>query len=439
MNKKARTRETVVLLINLCLIALISLIFYLFWFAYYHNLVYFYQKGNWLMYLLSFLCLCMFDSIYGGFKLGMSKTSDLILSQSISIVFTNFIITMVATFVNKGLIPLNGILWMTLAEIGATIVLVALANRLYFRLFSADKAVLLYEGEYRSFYAKMLKYQNRTFDIRKSVCVTGAVLSPENLKEYDCVIALNLTPENKERIAKFCYENTVRLYQVPDFYDVILSNASFLHAIDTPILQMNAYGPSQVSKIIKRLFDIVFSASLIIITSPLWLIIAIAIKLNDGGPVFYRQTRLTQYGRPFEIVKFRSMKLDAEKAGGAQFAKANDDRITSVGRVIRASRLDELPQLWNILKGDMSVVGPRPERPEIIAQKLKDLPEFNFRLKVKAGLTGFAQVYGKYNTDLKDKLLMDLMYIEDFSLLLDLKIILMTVKIIFVKESTEGM
>ena len=132
------------------------------------------------------------------------------------------------------------------------------------------------------------------------------------------------------------------------------------------------------------------------------------------------------------------MRVDAEKNSGAVLAKENDDRITKVGRFIRKVRLDELPQLLNILSGEMSLVGPRPERPELMDNIVKELPNFPLRLKVKAGLTGYAQIYGKYNTSAKDKLLMDLMYIENCSTLIDIKLILMTIKILFMKESTEG-
>ena len=147
---------------------------------------------------------------------------------------------------------------------------------------------------------------------------------------------------------------------------------------------------------------------------------------------------MTQGGRNFEIYKFRTMVQNAEKLSGARLASEHDPRILPVGRLLRATRLDELPQIYNILKGEMSVVGPRPERPELAAEIIKEIPEFSYRLKVKAGLTGYAQIYGKYNTTFYDKLKMDLMYIRNYSLLLDLKLILMTPKILLMKESTEG-
>ena len=184
--------------------------------------------------------------------------------------------------------------------------------------------------------------------------------------------------------------------------------------------------------------DIVMSALGIIVLSPVMLVCAAVIKCYDGGPVFYKQERLTLNGKVFKLIKFRSMIVNAESDGVARLASAGDKRITPVGDFMRKTRLDEIPQLFNILRGDMSVVGPRPERPEIARQYEEDMPEFGFRLNVKAGLTGFAQVMGKYNTTPYDKLKLDLMYIENFSLLLDIKMLFLTVKTIFIPESTEG-
>ena len=169
------------------------------------------------------------------------------------------------------------------------------------------------------------------------------------------------------------------------------------------------------------------------------LVVGIAIKATDGGPAFYKQCRLTKDGKKFDVLKFRSMRVDAEKDGVARLSTGEkDDRITPIGRFIRKCRLDELPQLINIFKGEMTIVGPRPERPEIAAQYEKDLPEFALRLQAKAGLTGYAQVYGKYNTTPYDKLQMDLMYIANPSFAEDLKIMFATIKILFVPDSTEG-
>ena len=212
-----------------------------------------------------------------------------------------------------------------------------------------------------------------------------------------------------------------------------------MHMFHLPVLRVDRYKPAPEYAFIKRLFDVLLSAVAFILLSPIFLITAAAVKLEDGGPVFYKQERLTIDGKVFKVVKFRSMHVDAEKNGVARLSTGDkDDRITKVGHFIRKVRIDELPQLLNILKGDMTIVGPRPERPSIAAQYEKELPEFALRLQAKAGLTGYAQVYGKYNTSPYDKLMMDLMYIAHASILEDIRIILATVKILFMPESTEG-
>ena len=190
-------------------------------------------------------------------------------------------------------------------------------------------------------------------------------------------------------------------------------------------------------RFVKRTMDLVLSAIAIVISSPFMLLIAAAIKAYDKGPVFYMQERLTRDGEKFQIIKFRSMRMDSEQ-DGAQLAKKNDSRITPVGRILRRTHFDELPQIFNIFKGEMSFVGPRPERESIAKEYEEVIPEFSFRLKVKAGLTGYAQIYGKYNTTPYDKLKLDLTYIEGYSVWLDIKLMLMTFKIIFQKENTEG-
>ena len=179
--------------------------------------------------------------------------------------------------------------------------------------------------------------------------------------------------------------------------------------------------------------------ALLVVFFGIMLAVGIAIKATDGGPAFYKQCRLTKDGKTFNVLKFRSMRVDAEKDGVARLSTGeNDDRITPIGKFIRKCRLDELPQLINIFKGEMSLVGPRPERPEIAEQYYEELPEFALRLQAKAGLTGYAQVYGKYNTTPYDKLQMDLMYISNPSFVEDLKIMFATVRILFEAESTEG-
>jgi lipopolysaccharide/colanic/teichoic acid biosynthesis glycosyltransferase len=225
---------------------------------------------------------------------------------------------------------------------------------------------------------------------------------------------------------------------MPKITDVLLKGADQMNLFDTPILLIREYNLTMEERFIKRTADIICSLILIVLTSPFMVLTALLVKLYDGGPVLYKQIRVTENNREFTIMKFRSMRVDAEKDGVARLASKGDSRITPIGKFIRKVRLDELPQLFNILVGDMTFIGPRPERPEIIKQYMEMMPEFAFRTKVKAGLAGYAQVYGKYNTTPYDKLKLDLYYIENYSFWLDVQLALLTLKILLTPDSTEG-
>ena len=258
------------------------------------------------------------------------------------------------------------------------------------------------------------------------------------INQYEAVLINDIPSEQKNIILKECFRIGKRVYFTPKISDIIGKNSDDINLFDTPLYLCRNNGISVFQLAVKRFFDILFSLIALIITSPIFLITTIAIKLEDGGPVFFRQDRVTIGGKEFSILKFRSMIVDAEKDGKPHPAGEADDRITKVGHVIRPTRIDELPQFLNILKGDMSIVGPRPERIEHVRKYTNDIPEFSYRLKVKGGLTGVAQVFGKYNTSPLSKLKMDIFYITNYSLLLDLQILFETVKILVQKESTEG-
>lgn len=278
----------------------------------------------------------------------------------------------------------------------------------------------------------------KRFNIKTVYPVESIMDKLEVMEEFDAAFLCGIHSRERNIILKHCISHKIKLFMIPRIADVMMRGSEQIHMLYLPILKTQRYKPSIEYQNIKRTMDIVVSGIATIVLSPLFLITAIAVK-SDGGPAFYKQKRLTKDGKVFEILKFRSMRVDAEKYSGAVLsAGENDPRITKVGRIIRACRLDELPQLLNILKGDMSLVGPRPERPELQKEIEKEVPEFGLRLQAKAGLTGYAQVYGKYNTTFYDKLLMDLMYISKPSILEDLTIMLATVKILTSKESTEG-
>ena len=313
-------------------------------------------------------------------------------------------------------------------------------NRFVRDKFPVPRAIAIFGEPNYEILEKIYKYRDILVTVEKKVDIKDINLDDldDILDGYDRVITIDVDHNDKKLIFKKCYENRINVYDIPSISDTLIASGTIMHVIDTPIIRINKFGPSFLEGIIKRFIDIVGSLVLIVITSPVMLATAIAIKVYDKGDVFFRQERLTQDGKVFRIYKFRSMIMNAEKNTGAILAREGDNRITPVGRFIRKCRIDELPQLFNILKGDMTFVGPRPERPELFDEIVKEVPEFKYRLTVKAGLTGYAQIYGKYNTTMRDKLLLDIYYIENYSLITDIKLIIMTLKVIFIPESTEG-
>ena len=301
--------------------------------------------------------------------------------------------------------------------------------------------LLLVSGE-RSTDGILHKFASRPdkYNICKCMDIAEGVpaICEEVEKSYDGLVLWDIPTKDRNMLLKYCYARSLRVYIMPKIPDVLVKGTEELHIFDTPIYLIREYALTVEQRAAKRIIDIVCSFILLILTSPFMLLVAIAVKLYDGGPVLYKQVRCTLGGKEFKILKFRSMRVDAEKGGVARLAAKKDDRITPVGRFIRACRLDELPQLWNIFKGEMSFIGPRPERPKLIKEYEKEMPEFVFRMKVKAGLAGYAQVYGKYNTTPYDKLKLDLTYIENYSVWLDLKLMLLTLKILFKPDATEG-
>ena len=280
----------------------------------------------------------------------------------------------------------------------------------------------------------------KRFEVRKTVnCDETSLEELFAMTDHiDAIFLCGVPSDYRNEVVKFCMANGKVAYIKPKISDTIIRGGRTIQLLNVPVYRCRRSDQSLLYLFLKRAADIVLSLIALVISSPFMLATAIAIKAYDGGDIFYKQVRLTTNGKKFELIKFRSMIQNAEKDGVARLASEGDSRITPVGHFIRKTRLDELPQLINILKGDMSFVGPRPERPEIAAQYEEERPEFALRLQVKAGLTGYAQVYGKYNTPPYDKVQMDLMYIANQSLLEDLRLMLMTFKILFVPSSTEG-
>lgn len=315
-----------------------------------------------------------------------------------------------------------------------------LCARLYSRLFQPQKTVVIYHSEADLRRIGALQGHPCRFKIIRHIEDPSDdihALLPL-LSDCDAVFIAGIHATLRNGILKYCTLHGIDCFCAPHIGDILLSGGQHLQMFHIPVMRVSPAYLKPEYRFFKRMLDILLSILGLILLSPFMLVTAAAIKLCDGGPVFYRQVRLTRGGRKFHILKFRSMRPDAESDGIARLATDRDARITPVGRIIRACRMDEVPQLFNVLKGDMTLVGPRPERPELAALYAQELPTFPLRLQVKAGLTGFAQIYGRYNTAPYDKLEMDLIYISKMSMVLDLRLIFATVKILFSKESTDG-
>lgn len=324
-----------------------------------------------------------------------------------------------------------------------TICLVVASKRYMMRHLEPQDAIIIYGkdidiDEINEFENRLLQKYSHLFTIQRKIKEKDIIFCMEDAVESTSTVLLyEVSHSTRKKVMKYTIAHKKNLYFTPTIEDITLQGCTEKHLLDTPLLKYNYVYETHTDYTGKRLFDIVLSFLMLIITSPFMAVSALAIKLEDGGPVFFKQKRCTKNGEVFEIIKFRSMIVDAEKDGVTPCTQ-NDSRITKVGNIIRKTRLDELPQLINILKGDMSFVGPRPERVEHVEKYTKKLPEFSYRMRVKGGLTGYAQIYGKYNTSAYDKLRLDLAYIENQSFLMDLKMIMLTLKIMFVPESTEG-
>lgn len=453
-ERKLRRLETFKRLINLgltfvCLALEIGIFAYFWLFHFQYSVVEalrnFWFKGHLLEISIYAVILLMFSTMYGGMRLGYLKNSELIFSQVFATLMANIIIYAELSVMAFQLFLPNNFIAMMVVQTVVVIIYVNVANYIYRKIFPPRK-LLLVHGD-RPIDAICNKFTSR----KDKYVVTGSInvnkgteaVCEEIVRSYEAgesnaVILGDISIEERNPLLKFCYAHSIRVYLLPKITDVILMGAEELHVFDSPMFLTREYSLTMEQRFMKRLIDVVGSLLLLIIASPFMLITAILVKLYDGGPILYKQVRCTIDQREFYIMKFRSMRVDAEKDGVARLAQKNDDRITPIGKVIRKCRLDELPQLLNILKGDMSFIGPRPERPEIIAQYVEVMPEFVYRMKVKAGLAGFAQIYGKYNTSPYDKLKLDLTYIEHYSVWLDLKLMLLTLKILFWPDSTEG-
>ena len=419
-------------------LAIMAIAYYLVWKYQIFDSEYFYPflgRGKYVLMGIYFVLMLVIIHLCEGFKYGILKIADVLFSQWIAIFIVNAVTYFQLCLMTNVMIPIAPMLRLTLGDFVISGISVYIFFAIYQSHSKASKLLMVY-GNKESVSLKLkMDTRSDSYNIRRIVSIDEGMDSIiEMLADYDGIVISDVSAEQRNDLLKYCYMHEIETYITPKISDVIIAGGEGIHQFDTPLVMINTTGLTPEQRIIKRFFDVVLCSIASVVLSPLMLIIAIAIKLEDHGPVFYKQARVTRDGKVFDILKFRSMVEDAEQRP----ATDDDDRITKVGHVIRATRVDELPQLFNIIKGDMSIVGPRPERIEHVQKYTEAIPEFEFRSKVKGGLTGYAQIYGKYNTSAYDKIKLDLMYIENYSFLLDLKLILMTIRIVFKKESTEG-
>ena len=415
--------------------------FHYVWRTYYSNLmeITYANLGHWMIVGVYGLMLCIFTVLFAGWKIGYLRIFNTVYLQSVATICANVIIYLQIVLLTKHFYSVVPILLMTVLEISVIAIWSPIASLLYRVVYPPRKVLMVYAERWSEGILEKFNSRADCFHVEEKINVTeGLEAIYKKCHLYEAVIICDVPSETRNKILKYCYDNSIRTYTTPKISDVIMRSSEEIHLFDTPLLLSRNVGLTAEQRFMKRLFDIVLSSLALIIFLPVMLIIALAIKIDDRGPVFFKQDRVTMNGKVFSILKFRSMIVDAEKNGAVIPAIDNDPRITRVGKIIRKIRVDELPQIINILKGEMSIVGPRPERVEHVEKYKKEIPEFKYREKVKAGLTGVAQVYGKYNTSAYDKLKLDLMYIQNYKVLFDIEIMFQTVKILFEKESTEG-
>lgn len=443
-NKKtlhSDTKSTVRFIESALEVIILSFIYYIVWRKCYTdaNFPGYLGKGKYVLMGVYAVLAWFFIKNSDGFQFGKLKTSDLGIAQSIGLAIVNVITYFQLCLIGNEMITPWPMLILMGIDIVVAICFVILYNMIYTRLYAPHEMLMIFGSDNAVKMKLKMDSQKQKYRVTKLISADeGYEKICELIPQYESVVINDVEAKLRNDLLKFCYENSVRTYVVPKITDIIMRGASSVNAFDTPMLLVKGTGLNIGQRFLKRIMDIAISLVGLTITSPIMLFVALAIKLEDKGPVFYKQQRVTMGGEVFDILKFRSMIVNAEKDGKSIPATGNDPRITKIGKFIRAVRIDELPQLINILKGDMSFVGPRPERVEHVEKYSKDIKEFPYRLKVKGGLTGYAQIYGKYNTSPYDKLRLDLMYIENYSILLDIKLIILTVRILLSKESTEG-
>lgn len=439
MKTADKIRNELAIIIN---VVGMTISFAICWFSNYYDRMAdpLFREGNWFLILLFIFMYRLLAQVFNTFRISVTRVYELIYSQVLALGITNFVLYIIIILLCRSFQPLWPLVFSFFVEVVISVIWSIVVHDIYFSTHKPKKTLVIWDSrkginDLINFYGLENRYKVLEV-VNVQDCINDI---PQHLQGFDAVFLSGIHSRDRNKIIKYCMRHDIDAYAIPRVGDMIMSAAKPLYLFHLPVFKLERFNPSIWYLFFKRLGDIVISSLALIILSPLMLVVGIIIKMTDGGSVFYRQCRLTTNGKQFYVLKFRSMRMDAEKDGVARLSTGSaDDRITPIGRFIRAVRIDELPQLINILKGEMAIVGPRPERPEICKKYENEMPEFALRLQTKAGLTGLAQVYGRYNTTPYDKLLMDLQYIASPSLTKDFLICLATIKILFQPESTEG-
>jgi exopolysaccharide biosynthesis polyprenyl glycosylphosphotransferase len=379
-------------------------------------------------------------NINGLFSLARKKYSELLLSLAVALL-NLFIIMMAASFFLREFSYPRSALIITMI---LQFIMIAVWKYFFWqseRAFDTPKKALLIgsQKECQHVIARLQVQPQLNYNVRY-ICSDCENESWKTVNEdIDLMIVCSdLSLKDKAEIVHFCHTSGKQVFLIPDVYEIFCSGVELDKIDDIPVFRPSYLKPALEQQTLKRILDVAVSGSALFVLWPILIVVGIAVKLDSPGPMLYSQVRTGRDEQEFKVYKFRSMRSDAEKNTGPVLAGESDPRITKLGKFLRATRLDELPQLLNVLVGDMSIVGPRPERPFFVEQFKKEIPEYVYRHNVKPGITGLAQVYGKYNTTPYNKLIYDLIYIQKCNILTDMVIMLQTMKVLVTKSSTEG-
>lgn len=397
------------------------------------------------------VCLISLSAVYGGFDVGVRLKRSVFASLCLTLLFTDLITYLMLQIMNvnpnnpeanANLVLLGEDFYLLLCafvlQVGLIYFFVSLSYRFYFRINPPQRCLIVTSSqELADHIALKIRSHRQNYKLCEVIHYECPDVK-ETILEYDAIFLAGIPDTEEGLLETFCYQYNKNIYLMAELEDVIISTAASIVLDDTPFLHIHRTELTLIQRFVKRGFDILFSFLGLLVLSPVFLITAAALKCSHNGSVLFRQKRATINGDIFEIVKFRTMYVASREEADQLSAQMDDDRVTPMGRFLRKYRIDEIPQLFNVLRGEMSIVGPRPEMLENVEKYTREVPEFRYRQQMKAGLTGLAQIEGKYNTSPKDKAILDLLYIENFSLSYDFKLMLRTLTVFFRRDSTEG-